>query len=214
MLVILPFSPPDICCFITVKMSLISQIALQKCRLEKAGADDGNDAGMCFPVAVDAEVGKESRLKNHNKERKKKRAKLLEAQQKKDEEVPQSRPSKCSLAFGDGGNQLLSGGGDGHVYHSGISGQGSACTTARQRYFALLLTGQPLVCHRWRRAYRVPVIIERRQSLCKRTHFFQKGKREEEEEEEKCRKTNAFSCPFGKPVLFLRKPALLHLSPN
>jgi U3 small nucleolar RNA-associated protein 18 len=65
-------------------MSLISQNALQKRHLEKAGAD-GNDEGMGSPVAVVAEVGKESRLKNQNKQRKK-RAKLLEAQQKKDEE--------------------------------------------------------------------------------------------------------------------------------
>ncbi|KAK8456114.1 hypothetical protein SEVIR_4G279600v4 [Setaria viridis] len=65
------------------KMSLISQNA-QKRRLEKSGADDGNE-GIGSPVAIDGEVGKGAKLKNHNKERKK-RTKMPEAQQNKEEE--------------------------------------------------------------------------------------------------------------------------------
>ncbi|KAL6603491.1 hypothetical protein ACP70R_043852 [Stipagrostis hirtigluma subsp. patula] len=67
-------------------MSLISQNALQKRRLEKIGADDGSDEDFGSPVAMDAEIGKGAKLKNHNKEKKKKRAKVLEAQQNKEEE--------------------------------------------------------------------------------------------------------------------------------
>ncbi|TVU37177.1 hypothetical protein EJB05_10478, partial [Eragrostis curvula] len=67
-------------------MSLISQNALQKRRLEKAGADDGSDEGIGSPVALDVEGGKKAKSKNHNKERKRKRTKVLEAQQNKEEE--------------------------------------------------------------------------------------------------------------------------------
>lgn len=66
-------------------MSLISQNA-QKRRLEKSGADDANDEGIGSPVAIDREVGKAVKLKNHNKERRKKRTKMPEAQQNKEEE--------------------------------------------------------------------------------------------------------------------------------
>jgi U3 small nucleolar RNA-associated protein 18 len=66
-------------------MSLISQNA-QKRRLEKSGADDANDEGIGSPVAIDGEVGKAVKLKNHNKERRKKRTKMPEAQQNKEEE--------------------------------------------------------------------------------------------------------------------------------
>lgn len=66
-------------------MSLISQNA-QKRRLEKSGAEDANDEGIGSPVAIDGEVGKVVKLKNHNKERRKKRTKMPEAQQNKEEE--------------------------------------------------------------------------------------------------------------------------------
>ncbi|XP_066377713.1 U3 small nucleolar RNA-associated protein 18 homolog [Miscanthus floridulus] len=67
-------------------MSLISQNAVQKRRLRKSEADDGNDKDIGSPSSIDAEVGKEAKLKNHNKERKKKRTKVLESQQSKEEE--------------------------------------------------------------------------------------------------------------------------------
>ncbi|CAD6338328.1 unnamed protein product [Miscanthus lutarioriparius] len=67
-------------------MSLISQNAVQKRRLRKSEADDGNDEDIGSPSSIDAEVGKEAKLKNHNKERKKKRTKVLESQQSKEEE--------------------------------------------------------------------------------------------------------------------------------
>ncbi|CAL5039889.1 unnamed protein product [Urochloa decumbens] len=67
-------------------MSLISQNA-QKRRLEESGADDGNDEGIGSPVAINGEVEKGAKLKNQNKERnKKKRTKMPEAQQNKEEE--------------------------------------------------------------------------------------------------------------------------------
>ncbi|OEL25950.1 U3 small nucleolar RNA-associated protein 18-like protein [Dichanthelium oligosanthes] len=66
-------------------MSLLSQNAQKRC-IEKSGADDGNDEGNCSPVALDGEVGKVAKPKNHNKGRKKKRTKVLEAQQNKEEE--------------------------------------------------------------------------------------------------------------------------------
>jgi len=65
-------------------MSLISQNA-QKRRLEKSGTDDGNDEGIGSPVAMDGEIGKGTKLKNHNKE-KKRRTKVSKAQQNKEEE--------------------------------------------------------------------------------------------------------------------------------
>ncbi|KAJ1261012.1 hypothetical protein BS78_10G275600 [Paspalum vaginatum] len=68
------------------KMSLISQSVVQKRRLEKSGADDGNDKDIGYPIDMDAEVGKEAKLKNHNKERRKKRTKVLESRQNKEEE--------------------------------------------------------------------------------------------------------------------------------
>nr|CAB3498651.1 unnamed protein product [Digitaria exilis] len=64
------------------KISLISQNS-QKRRLEKNGADDGNDEHIGSPVAMDGKVGKGG---NHNKERKKKRTKVQEAQQNREEE--------------------------------------------------------------------------------------------------------------------------------
>ncbi|GJN39339.1 hypothetical protein PR202_gb28450 [Eleusine coracana subsp. coracana] len=80
-------------------MSLISQNTLQKRRLEKGEADDGNHEGMGSPVAMDAEVGKEAKLKNHNKERKK-RAKVLEAQQvKEDKEMRQLESSLFGVLY-------------------------------------------------------------------------------------------------------------------
>ena len=66
-------------------MSLISQNA-QKRRLDKSGADDGNDEGIGSPVAMDGEVGKGINLKNHNKEKKRRRTKVSKAQQNKEEE--------------------------------------------------------------------------------------------------------------------------------
>ncbi|XP_047068579.1 U3 small nucleolar RNA-associated protein 18 homolog [Lolium rigidum] len=53
-------------------MSLISQNAVQKRRLEKAGADDDSDEGTGSPVAAleDAEVGKKARS-HHDRKRKK-----------------------------------------------------------------------------------------------------------------------------------------------
>ena len=55
------------------KMSLISQNAVQKRRLRKSEADDGNDEDIGSLTTIDAEVGKEAKLKNYSKERKKKR---------------------------------------------------------------------------------------------------------------------------------------------
>jgi len=54
-------------------MSLISQNAAQKRRLRKSESDDGNDEDIGSPTTIDAEVGKEAKLKNYSKERKKKR---------------------------------------------------------------------------------------------------------------------------------------------
>ena len=65
-------------------MSLISQNAQKRC-LEKSGTDDGNDEGIGSPVAMDGEIGKGTKLKNHNKE-KKRRTKVSKAQQNKEEE--------------------------------------------------------------------------------------------------------------------------------
>ena len=75
------------------KMSLISQNAVQKRRLRKSEADDGNDEDIGSPTTIDAEVGKEAKLKNYSKERKKKRTKVQESQQNKEEEEMQQLES-------------------------------------------------------------------------------------------------------------------------
>ncbi|EES02349.1 hypothetical protein BDA96_03G044800 [Sorghum bicolor] len=67
-------------------MSLISQNAVQKRRLRKSEGDDDNDEDIGSPTSIDAEGGKEAKLKNHSKERKKKRTKVQESQQNKEEE--------------------------------------------------------------------------------------------------------------------------------
>ncbi|KAK1643393.1 hypothetical protein QYE76_061198 [Lolium multiflorum] len=68
-------------------MSLISQNAVQKRRLEKAGAEDGSDEGAGSPVALDAEVGKKAR--SHHAGKRKKEQELKARQSEEAEEMKQ-----------------------------------------------------------------------------------------------------------------------------
>ncbi|XP_047088384.1 U3 small nucleolar RNA-associated protein 18 homolog [Lolium rigidum] len=62
-------------------MSLISQNAVQKRRLEKTGAEDVSDEGTGSPVALDAEVGKKARSHHAGKIKKEKELKARQSQE-------------------------------------------------------------------------------------------------------------------------------------